>query len=59
MKQPFQLPEKMARFRGQFEQSARDFLIGTVIKGHKHKKTAVYRRQLFYLTCNSRSVQGK
>ncbi|AAU42674.1 hypothetical protein NSQ93_07805 [Bacillus sp. FSL W8-0445] len=38
MKQPFQLPEKMARFRGQFEQSARDFLIGTVIKGHKHKK---------------------
>lgn len=42
MKKPFQLPEKMARYRGQFEQSARDFLKLNTRKG----KTGRYESKL-------------
>ena len=42
MKKPFQLPEKMARYRGQFEQSARDFLKLDTRKG----KTGRYESKL-------------
>ncbi len=53
MKKPFQLPEKMARYRGQFEQSARDFLKLDTRKGKTGRYEANWPEILIFQSLNS------
>ncbi len=53
MKKPFQLPEKMARYRGQFEQSARDFLKLDTRKGKQADMKANWPEILIFQSLNS------